>query len=78
MRKKSFVKCKRSSRERSQIKTYSEDEEEKATKEVYDLVAEVDTIYVSYFGHDKHGQSAKELRAKLDLIIGEEKRLSYY
>ncbi|HDH6591745.1 TPA: staphylocoagulase [Staphylococcus aureus] len=55
------------------LKTYSEDEEEKATKEVYDLVAEVDTIYVSYFGHDKHGQSAKELRAKLDLIIGEEK-----
>ncbi|HDT6990994.1 TPA: staphylocoagulase [Staphylococcus aureus] len=55
------------------LKTYSEDEEEKATKEVYDLVAEVDTIYVSFFGHDKHGQSAKELRAKLDLIIGEEK-----
>ncbi len=55
------------------LKTYSEDEEEKATKEVYDLVAEVDTIYVSYFGHDKHGQSAKESRARLDIIIGAEK-----
>ncbi|HHS2975767.1 TPA: staphylocoagulase [Staphylococcus argenteus] len=55
------------------LKTYSESEEEKATKEVYDLVAEVDTIYVTYFGHDKYDYSAKELRAKLDLIIGEEK-----
>ncbi|HDE0107844.1 TPA: staphylocoagulase [Staphylococcus aureus] len=53
------------------LKTYSKEAEEKATDEVYSLVCEVDTLFASYYGHDKYDQNAKELRAKLDLILGD-------
>ncbi|UMT78346.1 staphylocoagulase [Staphylococcus roterodami] len=53
------------------LKSYSKDEEDKATDDVYSLVCEVDTLFASYYGHDKYDQNAKELRAKLDLILGD-------
>ncbi|HGO2135087.1 TPA: staphylocoagulase [Staphylococcus aureus] len=53
------------------LKTYSKEAEEKATDEVYSLVCEVDTLFASYYGHDKYDQNAKELRAKLGLILGD-------
>ncbi|EFC08926.1 staphylocoagulase [Staphylococcus aureus] len=54
-----------------ELKTYSKEAEEKATDEVYSLVCEVDTLFASYYGHDKYDQNAKDLRAKLDLILGD-------
>ncbi|CDR61675.1 staphylocoagulase [Staphylococcus schweitzeri] len=55
----------------AKLKTYSEDEEEKATSEVYNLVSEIDTLVVTYYSDEKHREHAKELRAKLDLILGD-------
>ncbi|SQE39708.1 staphylocoagulase precursor [Staphylococcus aureus] len=55
----------------SDLKTFNAAEEDKATKEVYDLVSEVDTLVVSYYGDKDYGEHAKELRAKLDLILGD-------
>ena len=53
------------------MKTFNAAEEDKATKEVYDLVSEIDTLVVSYYGDKDYGEHAKELRAKLDLILGD-------
>ncbi|EYF77840.1 hypothetical protein V539_00947, partial [Staphylococcus aureus M72054] len=55
----------------SDLKTFNAAEEDKATKEVYDLVSEIDTLVVSYYGDKDYGEHAKELRAKLDLILGD-------
>ncbi len=59
----------------SDLKTFNAAEEDKATKEVYDLVSEIDTLVVSYYGDKDYGEHAKELRAKLDLILGRAHRL---
>ncbi|CDR27038.1 staphylocoagulase [Staphylococcus schweitzeri] len=53
------------------LKSFDKDGEEKATKEVYDLVSEIDTLVVTYYSDDKHREHARELRAKLDLILGD-------
>ncbi|WP_142290123.1 staphylocoagulase, partial [Staphylococcus argenteus] len=53
------------------LKTFDKNEEEKATKEVYNLVSEIDTLVVAYYGDKNYGEHAKELRAKLDLILGD-------
>lgn len=53
------------------LKQFDKDGEDKATKEVYDLVSEIDTLVVTYYGDKDYGEHAKELRAKLDLILGD-------
>ncbi len=56
------------------LKPFDKDGEEKATKEVYDLVSEIDTLVAVYYNDNDYGEHAQELRAKLDLILGEEKK----
>ncbi|UXV47779.1 staphylocoagulase [Staphylococcus aureus] len=53
------------------LKQFDKDGEDKATKEVYDLVSEIDTLVVTYYSDNDYGEHAKELRAKLDLILGD-------
>ncbi|HEH0765360.1 TPA: staphylocoagulase [Staphylococcus aureus] len=53
------------------LKQFDKDGEDKATKEVYDLVSEIDTLVVTYYADKDYGEHAKELRAKLDLILGD-------
>ncbi|MBE5675831.1 staphylocoagulase [Staphylococcus sp. SS87] len=53
------------------LKPFDKDGEEKATKEVYDLVSEIDTLVAVYYNDNDYGEHAKELRAKLDLILGD-------
>ncbi len=53
------------------LKQFDKDGEDKATKEVYDLVSEIDILVVTYYTDKDYGEHAKELRAKLDLILGD-------
>ncbi|GJF85071.1 staphylocoagulase [Staphylococcus argenteus] len=53
------------------LQTFNENDEKKATEAVYNLVSEIDTLVVTYYSDKKHGEHAKELRAKLDLILGD-------
>ncbi|WRN75440.1 coagulase domain-containing protein [Staphylococcus aureus] len=45
----------------------------KITNGIYDFVCEIDTLYAAYFNHSQYGHNAKELRAKLDIILGDAK-----
>ncbi|AXJ44978.1 staphylocoagulase [Staphylococcus aureus] len=58
----------------SDLQTYDKKTEDKETDNVYSLVSEIDTIVATYYGDKNHGEHAKELRAKLDIILGEEKK----
>ncbi|HEK5905823.1 TPA: staphylocoagulase [Staphylococcus aureus] len=52
---------------------YDEATENRVTKGIYDFVCEIDTLYAAYFNHSQYGHNAKELRAKLDIILGDAK-----
>ncbi|HDJ3072616.1 TPA: staphylocoagulase [Staphylococcus aureus] len=58
----------------SDLQTYDKKTEDEETNKVYSLVSEIDTLVATYYGDKDHGEYAKELRAKLDIILGEEKR----
>ncbi|HCY7633061.1 TPA: staphylocoagulase [Staphylococcus aureus] len=47
--------------------------ENRVTNGIYDFVCEIDTLYAAYFNHSQYGHNAKELRAKLDIILGDAK-----
>ena len=49
---------------------YDEATENRVTNGIYDFVCEIDTLYAAYFNHSQYGHNAKELRAKLDIILG--------
>ncbi|HDY9429317.1 TPA: staphylocoagulase [Staphylococcus argenteus] len=50
---------------------FDEETEKRVTNEIYDFVCEIDTLYATYYNDNQHGQNARELRAKLDLILGD-------
>ncbi|HDA6950476.1 TPA: staphylocoagulase [Staphylococcus aureus] len=52
---------------------YDETTENRVTNGIYDFVCEIDTLYAAYFNHSQYGHNAKELRAKLDIILGDAK-----
>lgn len=52
---------------------YDEATENRVTNGIYDFVYEIDTLYAAYFNHSQYGHNAKELRAKLDIILGDAK-----
>ncbi|HDK3674495.1 TPA: staphylocoagulase [Staphylococcus aureus] len=52
---------------------YDEVTENRVTNGIYDFVCEIDTLYAAYFNHSQYGHNAKELRAKLDIILGDAK-----
>ncbi|HDG5478206.1 TPA: staphylocoagulase [Staphylococcus aureus] len=52
---------------------YDEATENRITNGIYDFVCEIDTLYAAYFNHSQYGHNAKELRAKLDIILGDAK-----
>ncbi|HDH5889981.1 TPA: staphylocoagulase, partial [Staphylococcus aureus] len=52
---------------------YDEATENRVTNGIYDFVCEIDTLYAAYFNHSQYGHNAKELRAKLDIILGDAK-----
>ncbi|WP_053038370.1 staphylocoagulase [Staphylococcus aureus] len=52
---------------------YDEATENRVTNRIYDFVCEIDTLYAAYFNHSQYGHNAKELRAKLDIILGDAK-----
>ncbi|MBO0927278.1 staphylocoagulase [Staphylococcus sp. 30400_3112M30941] len=52
---------------------YDEETENRVTNSIYDFVCEIDTLYAAYFNHNQYGHNAKELRAKLDIILGDSK-----
>ncbi|HHX0337637.1 TPA: staphylocoagulase [Staphylococcus aureus] len=52
---------------------YDEATENRVTNGIYDFVCEIDTLYAVYFNHSQYGHNAKELRAKLDIILGDAK-----
>ncbi|MCB8266101.1 staphylocoagulase [Staphylococcus aureus] len=52
---------------------YDEATENRVTNGIYDFVCEIDTLYTAYFNHSQYGHNAKELRAKLDIILGDAK-----
>ncbi|HGO1808829.1 TPA: staphylocoagulase [Staphylococcus aureus] len=58
----------------SDLQTYDKKTEDEETDKVYSLVSEIDTLVVTYYGDKDYGDHAKELRAKLDIILGEEKK----
>ncbi|WP_216473319.1 staphylocoagulase [Staphylococcus aureus] len=58
----------------SDLQTYDKKTEDEETDKVYSLVSEIDTLVVTYYGDKDYGEHAKELRAKLDIILGEEKK----
>ncbi|HFG0411496.1 TPA: staphylocoagulase [Staphylococcus aureus] len=53
------------------LKPYDENTEKQVTDKIYEFVSEIDTIFAAYYGHEKFGIHAKELRAKLDIILGD-------
>ncbi|HCD4747716.1 TPA: staphylocoagulase [Staphylococcus aureus] len=53
------------------LKPFAESESEEATEEVYSLVSQIDTLVVTYYDDKNYGEHAKELRAKMDLILGD-------
>ncbi|EOD3778430.1 staphylocoagulase [Staphylococcus aureus] len=52
---------------------YDEATENRVTNGIYDFVCEIDTLYAAHFNHSQYGHNAKELRAKLDIILGDAK-----
>lgn len=52
---------------------YDEATENRVTNGIYDFFCEIDTLYAAYFNHSQYGHNAKELRAKLDIILGDAK-----
>ncbi|HDG9494236.1 TPA: staphylocoagulase [Staphylococcus aureus] len=52
---------------------YDEATENRVTNGIYDFVCEIDTLYAAYFNHSQYGHNAKELRANLDIILGDAK-----
>lgn len=52
---------------------YDEATENRVTNGIYDFVCEIDTLYAACFNHSQYGHNAKELRAKLDIILGDAK-----
>ncbi|UMT75878.1 staphylocoagulase [Staphylococcus roterodami] len=56
------------------LKPYDKTNETKATNDVYDFVCEIDTLVATYYGDKNYGEYAKELRAKLDLILGDSEK----
>ncbi|EMB4686950.1 staphylocoagulase [Staphylococcus aureus] len=52
---------------------YDEATENRVTNGIYDFACEIDTLYAAYFNHSQYGHNAKELRAKLDIILGDAK-----
>ncbi|HCG2492256.1 TPA: staphylocoagulase [Staphylococcus aureus] len=52
---------------------YDEATENRVTNGIYDFVCEIDTLYAAYFNHSQYGHNAKELIAKLDIILGDAK-----
>lgn len=52
---------------------YDEATENRVTNGIYDFVCEIDTLCAAYFNHSQYGHNAKELRAKLDIILGDAK-----
>ena len=52
---------------------YDEATENRVTNGIYDFVCEIDTLYAAYFNHSQYGHNAKELREKLDIILGDAK-----
>lgn len=52
---------------------YDEATENRVTNGIYDFVCEIDTLYAAYFNHSQYGHNAKELRAKLYIILGDAK-----
>lgn len=55
------------------LKSFDKTSKDEATDEVYSLVSEVDTIVATYYKDERYGENAKELKAKLDLILGDVK-----
>nr|AXH79934.1 staphylocoagulase XId [Staphylococcus argenteus] len=53
------------------LKPYDENTEKQETDKIYEFVSEIDTIFAAYYGHEQFGIHAKELRAKLDIILGD-------
>ncbi|PZH66192.1 coagulase [Staphylococcus aureus] len=53
------------------LKPYDENTEKKETDKIYEFVSEIDTVFAAYYSHEKFGIHAKELRAKLDIILGD-------
>ncbi|HCD4577336.1 TPA: staphylocoagulase [Staphylococcus aureus] len=53
------------------LKPYDENTEKQETDKIYEFVSEIDTVFVAYYSHEKFGIHAKELRAKLDIILGD-------
>ncbi|CDR22758.1 staphylocoagulase [Staphylococcus schweitzeri] len=55
----------------SDLQTFDKKTEDEETDKVYSLVSEIDTLVATYYGDKDYGEHAKELRAKLDLILGD-------
>ncbi|HDI0916061.1 TPA: staphylocoagulase [Staphylococcus aureus] len=53
------------------LKPYDENTEKQETDKIYEFVSEIDTVFAAYYSHEKFGIHAKELRAKLDIILGD-------
>ncbi|HDI1179165.1 TPA: staphylocoagulase [Staphylococcus aureus] len=53
------------------LKPYDENTEKQETDKIYEFVSEIDTVFAAYYSHEKFGIYAKELRAKLDIILGD-------
>ncbi|GBU01772.1 staphylocoagulase [Staphylococcus argenteus] len=53
------------------LKPYDENTEKQETDKIYEFVSEIDTIFAAYYGYEQFGIHAKELRAKLDIILGD-------
>ncbi|HCW8437163.1 TPA: staphylocoagulase [Staphylococcus aureus] len=51
------------------LKPYDENTEKQETDKIYEFVSEIDTVFAAYYSHEKFGIHAKELRAKLDIIL---------
>ncbi|HAR5601262.1 TPA: staphylocoagulase [Staphylococcus aureus] len=53
------------------LKPYDENTEKQETDKIYEFVSEIDTVFAAYYSHEKFGIHVKELRAKLDIILGD-------
>ncbi|HDY9521119.1 staphylocoagulase [Staphylococcus argenteus] len=56
------------------LQTFDKKTEDEETDKIYSLVSEIDTLVATYYGDKDYVEHAKELRAKLDIILGEEKK----
>ncbi|HCZ6878858.1 TPA: staphylocoagulase, partial [Staphylococcus aureus] len=55
----------------SDLKSFDKTRETKATDDIYDFVCEIDTLVATYYGDQNYRENAKELRMKMDLILGD-------